>query len=256
MAELISKEYMEKAETKSNLSNTGNNINIELSKEFLTELQDNAYHGMHHEDVMDHIATVIEMLDLINIPDINEGAGKITTWEELVEKFFCKFYPESYDGEEEMLDEGDNWGIDPFEFISQVNSSFDNHKKVNGRTKKPYLKTQEKNNTEKEDVQGRMKRKSNGENLEANNTSNTINDERPNKRICNAEKFEAIKYSNGPNEEYIAIRRCEYNAWERNEISMFLYGVFQFMDTAYWSPVQFDLAESKEIDEVGEVSII
>ncbi|GKA45132.1 hypothetical protein Tco_0737928 [Tanacetum coccineum] len=124
MAELISKEYMEKAETKSNLSNTGNNINIELSKEFLTELQDNAYHGMHHEDVMDHIAT------------INEGAGKITTWEELVEKFFCKFYPESYDGEEEMLDEGDNWGIDPFEFISQVNSSFDNHKKVNGRTKK------------------------------------------------------------------------------------------------------------------------
>ncbi|GKD35414.1 hypothetical protein Tco_1250923 [Tanacetum coccineum] len=67
---------------------------------------------------------------------INEGEGKITTWEELVEKFFCKFYPESYDGEEEMLDEGNNWGIDPLEFISRVNSSFKNHRRVDGRTKK------------------------------------------------------------------------------------------------------------------------
>ncbi|GJX68596.1 hypothetical protein Tco_0304323 [Tanacetum coccineum] len=49
---------------------------------------------------------------------ISEGDGKITTWEELVEKFFCRFYPESYDGEDEMLDEGDNWGIDPLEFLS------------------------------------------------------------------------------------------------------------------------------------------
>ncbi|GKC50339.1 hypothetical protein Tco_1073084 [Tanacetum coccineum] len=31
---------------------------------------------------------------------INEGEGKITVWEELVENFFCKFYPDSYDGEE------------------------------------------------------------------------------------------------------------------------------------------------------------
>ncbi|GJR78927.1 hypothetical protein Tco_0149712 [Tanacetum coccineum] len=46
------------------------------------------------------------------------------------------------------------------------------------------------------------------------------NDEQPNKKVCKTEKFEAIKYSLGPNEEYIAIKRCEYNAWERNEDSM------------------------------------
>ncbi|GJW35850.1 hypothetical protein Tco_0058770 [Tanacetum coccineum] len=62
--------------------------------------------------------------------------GKITTWEELVEKFFCKVYPELHDGEDEMLNEGDNWGIDPLEFISRVNSSFENHMKVDGRTNK------------------------------------------------------------------------------------------------------------------------
>ncbi|GJR44280.1 hypothetical protein Tco_1312383 [Tanacetum coccineum] len=122
---------MEKAPTESNLSITSNNINIELSKEFLVELRKNIYHETYNEDVVDHIAKVIEMVDLIYIPGmdfhqlrmkvfplsladdakewwISEGDGKITTWEELVEKFFCRFYPESYDGEDEMLDERDN----------------------------------------------------------------------------------------------------------------------------------------------------
>ncbi|GJU64869.1 hypothetical protein Tco_1246704 [Tanacetum coccineum] len=146
-----------------------------------------------------------------------QGEGKITIWEELVEKFFCKFYPESYNGEEEMLDEGDNWGIDPLEFISRINSSFDKHMKIDGRTKKllfyawmngswnkrqmndrilgnnnttadlffkPYLITHRKCDTKKEDEQSQTKRK-------YSNTSEFI-DEQPNKRMCKAEKFEAI----------------------------------------------------------------
>ncbi|GJU55822.1 hypothetical protein Tco_1229536 [Tanacetum coccineum] len=113
MAELFLNKCMEEAQTESNLSitNTNNDMNIKLSMEFLTELQNNAYHRIHHEDVVDHIAMVLEMLDLINIPGvdshplrmkafplsladdarqwwINEGEGKITTWEELVENFF------------------------------------------------------------------------------------------------------------------------------------------------------------------------
>ncbi|GKB20110.1 hypothetical protein Tco_0854033, partial [Tanacetum coccineum] len=161
MAEPILKKYMENAQAESNPTEriTDDNINIELSKEFFIELKNNAYHGMFDEDVVDHIAKVLELLDLIKIPDvdshrlrmkvfplslpddarqwwINEGEEKITTWEELVEKFFCKFYPKSHEGEDKMLDEGDNWGIDPLEFISRVNSSFENHMKVDGRTKK------------------------------------------------------------------------------------------------------------------------
>nr|GEV45260.1 hypothetical protein [Tanacetum cinerariifolium] len=204
---------------------------------------------------------VLEMLDLINIPGvdshqlrikvfplsladdarqwwINEEEEKNTTWEELIEKFFCKFYPESYDGEEEILNEGNKWGTDPLEFISRVNSSFKNQKRVDERTKKvlfhswlngswnkrrmddnilnsgdtttnsilePYLKTREKNNPENDDERRQTKRKCKDANLEANNTSNT---------------FEAIKYLLGPNEEYIAIRRCEYDTWERNDDTM------------------------------------
>ncbi|GKC70699.1 putative retrotransposon protein [Tanacetum coccineum] len=127
---------IENAHDKSNLSISSNDINVELSKEFLVKLRKNTYYRMHNEDVVDHIAMVLEMVDLIYIPVDKRGGGKITTWEELVEKFLCRFYPESYDGEDEMLDEGDNWGIDRLEFLSNLNTSFKNYKKVDGRTKK------------------------------------------------------------------------------------------------------------------------
>ncbi|GKD98256.1 hypothetical protein Tco_1382153 [Tanacetum coccineum] len=123
---------MENAQAESNPTEpiTNDNINIDLSKEFLIELKNNADHGMFDEDVVDHIAKVLKLLDSIKIPGvdshrlrmkvfplsladdarqwwINEGEEKITTWEELVEKFFCKFYPESHDGEDEIHDERD-----------------------------------------------------------------------------------------------------------------------------------------------------
>nr|GEY32608.1 hypothetical protein [Tanacetum cinerariifolium] len=84
----------------------------------------------------------------------------------------------------------------------------------------PYLKTQEKNNTKKDDEQSQTKRKCNNANLEANNAFITLNNEQPNERMYNDERFEAINYSPGPNEKYIAIRRCEYDTWERNEDTM------------------------------------
>ncbi|GKA03314.1 hypothetical protein Tco_0676095 [Tanacetum coccineum] len=159
MAEPILYDCMEKAPTESNLSIISNDINLELNKEFLVELRKNIYHGTYNEDVVDHIAKVLKMVDLIYVPGvdshqlrmkvfplsladnakewwISKGDGKITTWEELVEKFFCRFYPKSYDEEDEMLDEGENWGIDPLDFLSNVNTSFKSHKRVDGRTQK------------------------------------------------------------------------------------------------------------------------
>ncbi|GJV64930.1 hypothetical protein Tco_1475758 [Tanacetum coccineum] len=136
--------------------------------------------------------------------------GKITIWEELVEKFFCKFYPESHDGEDEMLDEGDNWGL------IHLNSYHDNNEWKKSDYGNPFntatssfFKAYDEHDIEKGNELRQMKHK------EDNKT-----DEQPNKMVCKSEKFEAIKYSLGPNEEYIAIRRCEYNTWERNEDSM------------------------------------
>ncbi|GKA80953.1 hypothetical protein Tco_0787645 [Tanacetum coccineum] len=223
MTELILKECMENAQAESSLAkpNSNDDMNIELSKEFLMKLQSNAYHGMFDEDVVDHIA---------------KGEGKITTWEDLVEKFFCKFYPKSRDGEDEMLEEGDNWGIDPLEFISRVDivssdeewEEPDYGNPPNTTTDsflKPYFQAQEKNDIEKEDERSQKKRKGNNSNLEINilnkaPKSDNKTDEPPNKRVCKAEKFKAIKYLLGPNKEYIAIKSCEYNTWGRNDDSV------------------------------------
>ncbi|GJW13954.1 hypothetical protein Tco_0018087 [Tanacetum coccineum] len=122
MADPILFDNLEKAPTESNLSITSNDINIELSKEFLVELRKNIYHGTYNEDEVDHIVKVLKMVDLIYVPGVDSHqlqmkvlplsladdakewwiSEEITTWEELVEKFFCRFYPESYDGEDEM----------------------------------------------------------------------------------------------------------------------------------------------------------
>ncbi|GJT94819.1 hypothetical protein Tco_1090337 [Tanacetum coccineum] len=232
MAEPILNKSMEKAQSESYLSITSNDIKINLNKEFLEELQKNTYHGWIDEDVIDHIA----------------------------KKFFCKFYPDSFDGEDEMLDEGDNWGIDPLEFLSRVNSSFDKHMKIDRRTKKvlfhawmnrnwnkrqidnsilssnnttsdsffiPNLKTHEKSDTGKVEEQSQTKHK-------YSNTSSTT-DEQPNKRRCKAEEFEAIQYSLEPNEEYIAIRSYEYDIWERNEdnLSIIYQDIFKKKDKGW-----------------------
>ncbi|GKA52249.1 hypothetical protein Tco_0745445 [Tanacetum coccineum] len=258
MAEPILKIYMENAQAESNPTkpNTDDDINIELSKEFLIELKNNAYHGMFDEDMVDHIA---------------KGERKITTWEELVEKSVCKLYPKSHNGEDEMLDEGDNWGIDPLEFISRVNSSFENHMKVDRRTKKVLFHSWMNGNWNKIRMNDSILNNNEWKKFDYENPLNTAtnsffkayderdieegnelrqmkskednkNDEQPNKRVCIAEKFKATKYSLGPNEEYIAIRRCEYNAWEKNEDSMsqIYQEIFQKKDNG-WK----DLAEKK-----------
>ncbi|GJY32417.1 hypothetical protein Tco_0415912 [Tanacetum coccineum] len=283
MAEPVLNKSMEKAQSESYLSITSNDIKINPSKEFLEELQKNTYHGWIDEDIIDHIAKVLKIVDLISVPGtdshqlrmkifplsltdearqwwIDEGEGKITVWEEVVEKFFCKFYPDSYDGEDEMLDEGDNWGIDPLKLLSRVNSSFDKHTKIDGRTKKVLfhawmngnwnkrqidnsilssnnttsdsffitnLKTHEKSNIGKEEEQSQTKRK-------YSNTSSTT-DEQPNKRKCKVEKFEAIQYSLGPNKKYISIRGYEYDIWERNEdnLSIIYQDIFKKKDEGW-----------------------
>ncbi|GJX57960.1 hypothetical protein Tco_0289350 [Tanacetum coccineum] len=199
---------MENAKTKSSLAkpSTDDDLNIELGKKFLMKLRSNAYYETLDEDVVDHIAKVLEMLNLIKIHNVDSHRlrmkvfplsladdarqwwidnrdGKITTWKELVEKSFCKFYPLSRNGEDEMLEE-------------------------------------EKDDIEKEDERSQKKRKGNNKILNKAPKSDNQNNEQPIKRVYKAEKFEAIKYSLGYNEEYITIKSCEYNAWERNENSV------------------------------------
>ncbi|GKA91528.1 hypothetical protein Tco_0813398 [Tanacetum coccineum] len=64
------------AQNESNLSITSNDINIELSNEFLRELQKNAYHGWIDEDVVNHIAKLAIVLQKAkHIQDFGPTSG-------------------------------------------------------------------------------------------------------------------------------------------------------------------------------------
>ncbi|GJZ40072.1 zf-CCHC domain-containing protein [Tanacetum coccineum] len=107
MTDLILRECMEKARAESSLAKpkVDDNVKIELSKEHLMELRNNSYRGTEEEDIIDHIAKVLEIVDLIKTPNmdtdrlrvhifpfsltgdarewrINEGNDKITAWSE------------------------------------------------------------------------------------------------------------------------------------------------------------------------------
>ncbi|GJZ73770.1 hypothetical protein Tco_0637916 [Tanacetum coccineum] len=70
---------------------------------------------------------------------MNEGDGKINTWEELVNKSFNKFYPLSCTSNYDKMCDDDEEDRDPLEFITWRNSKFKNHKKVDETTKRALL---------------------------------------------------------------------------------------------------------------------
>ncbi|GJX89575.1 hypothetical protein Tco_0341589 [Tanacetum coccineum] len=60
---------------------------------------------------------------------MTEGDGNISTWEELVKKFFKKFYPLSCASNYDKMCEDDEEGRYPLKFIPRRNSKFKDHKK-------------------------------------------------------------------------------------------------------------------------------
>ncbi|GJZ57860.1 hypothetical protein Tco_0613354 [Tanacetum coccineum] len=147
-----------------------------------------------------------------NLSITNDGDGKSPLGRNLLRNSFVDSIP-NHDGEDEMLDERDNWGIDPLEFLSNVDTNNEwkesKYENLPNTATDSFFKAYDIHDIEKENGQRQMKHK-----------DDDRDDKQPNKKVCKTKKFEAIKYSLGPNEEYIAVRRCEYNTWERNEDSV------------------------------------
>ncbi|GKD21164.1 hypothetical protein Tco_1222867 [Tanacetum coccineum] len=213
MAELLLNECMEKARTESNLSivNTNNDMNVELSKEFFTELQSNAYRGKFDEDVVDHIAKVLEMLDLIKVFNVDTDRLRVKVFplsladdannddmriDRMTKSALCQSWIDGWGNNESsdgIVSSDDEW--EEYEYGNPPDTTTDSFFK-------PYMETQEENIIKRIYEQGHTKRK-------YNNTSNS-NDEKPNKRVCKAKKFKAIKYSLRTDEKYLAINENEY----------------------------------------------
>nr|GFA04566.1 hypothetical protein [Tanacetum cinerariifolium] len=112
---------------------------IKVGDEFLNIARDNAFNGIDGGDVIDHIAKILEISEWIKIPNVDmnelrlhiflislsgdakkwqdkETDGTITTWEELGDKFFHKYYPLSHTCNYKILEDLYN-EIDYSEFL-------------------------------------------------------------------------------------------------------------------------------------------
>ncbi|GJX58116.1 hypothetical protein Tco_0289506 [Tanacetum coccineum] len=228
---------MENAQAESSLAKPkiNNNVKIELSKEHLKELQNYAFSRSEEEDVVDHIAKVLEILDLIKIPNVDTDRLRVHV-------FPFSLTASKYDVTRDDEDDGPDY----FEFITWLNSKFKDHRRMDGMTKsalchywvkgegnneldeiessneeweesnyrnlrntdtdlffKPYLDAQEKDNIyEIEKRNERNQKYSEGNISKVNDIilnnaphSDNTKDELLNERVCKAENFEVIKYS-------------------------------------------------------------
>ncbi|GKB19824.1 hypothetical protein Tco_0853747 [Tanacetum coccineum] len=90
---------------------------LNISDEFLKILHDNSFNGKNGSDVTDHLAKVLEITEWIKIPNVSKdelrlhvfskslsrdvekwwnSEGTVTSWKELSDKFFHKYYPLSH----------------------------------------------------------------------------------------------------------------------------------------------------------------
>ncbi|GKE43432.1 hypothetical protein Tco_1470716, partial [Tanacetum coccineum] len=204
---------MEKAPTEPNLSITSNDINIELKKEFLVELRKNIYHETYNEDVVDHIAKLLKMVDLIYVPGVDSHQLRM-------KDFSLSLAYDAKNGG--LVREMEKSPLGRNLLRRSSVDSIPNHTmekmKLDGRTKKvlfhawmngnwnkrriddsilrsnntttdsffkPYLITHGKSDTEKEDEQSQTKRK-------YSNTSNSINEQPNKRRTLEAKKYRRI----------------------------------------------------------------
>ncbi|GJX31242.1 hypothetical protein Tco_0241097 [Tanacetum coccineum] len=122
-------------------------LELKIDDEFLKILRDNSFNGMDGSDVTDHIAKVLEITEWIKIPNVDKdelrlhvfskslsgeaekwwnSEGTSTTWKELGDKFFHKYYPLSHTYKSKISDDLDH-GTDYFEFLYWLASKFDNY---------------------------------------------------------------------------------------------------------------------------------
>ncbi|GJZ66942.1 hypothetical protein Tco_0630182 [Tanacetum coccineum] len=111
---------------------TNNDVKFELNMELLTELRNIAYSGRVEEDVVDHIAKILEILDLIKIANVDPFQLRIEVFPLSLARDARKC---NYD---KMCNDEED-GRDPLEFITWTNLKFKDHKKVDETTKQGLL---------------------------------------------------------------------------------------------------------------------
>ncbi|GJU79076.1 hypothetical protein Tco_1276146 [Tanacetum coccineum] len=248
------------------------NNKIEISKEILVELQNNAFNGAEEIKIQ---KVDQQWLCIFAFPNsltgkarkwwIDEENHKITSWVELVDKFFYKYYPLSRASKTNDSNVREchlkfmNWlstkiknpwklstatknalwnfwekGYDNDTLVDDEESSdeendgsnpMEDHPSVN-----PYLKTTEEGNKSHH-----IKCNCGSKNFAPNDAPYSGNNNQGNEGICRVDKFEVIKYLIGNNEEFMGIRTLERDSWAQtvNGISSIYLDIFRKKDEGW-----------------------
>nr|GEZ23364.1 hypothetical protein [Tanacetum cinerariifolium] len=125
------KRILNKARVEQNLAEPSieSNVKYELSEELLKELRSNYYSGRVEEDMVGHIAKILEILDSIEVTGMDPFQLRMKT------------FPLSLSGKARKwwLNEDDEEGLDPLKFITWRNLKFKDHKKVDEMAKRALL---------------------------------------------------------------------------------------------------------------------
>ncbi|GJS39901.1 hypothetical protein Tco_0564944 [Tanacetum coccineum] len=256
------------------------NDKFKIGDEFLKILQNNTFNGIDRGNVINRMAKVHEISDWIKIPNLdhnqirlhvfsnslsgdakewwnNEIDGTVTTWNELGEKFFLKYYPLSHTCNSKILDDLDN-GTDYLEFLNWLGSKFKNHWNLDRNTKNGLWDFYVRECNDKgsiSDVEPSDKKHDEPCNKTTKNPALTYflnpiwiqqkpqegngiyNFEESNEyspqipvpteydvsnpdELCKSEKFRVIRYSIGSDEEFITISLSNCNTWGKTHGAM------------------------------------
>ncbi|GJU23124.1 hypothetical protein Tco_1156466 [Tanacetum coccineum] len=154
LTELILRECVEKAQGESSLAkpNINKNVKIGLSKKYLMELRNNAYSGSEEEeDVVDHIAKVIEIIYSIKTPDMDTDRLRVHVFPFSLTGAAREWWIN--EGNDKILPkvkgEGNNELMDDIELSDEELKESNYENSCNNDTDsffKPYLDAQEKDN--------------------------------------------------------------------------------------------------------------
>ncbi|GJR13340.1 reverse transcriptase domain-containing protein [Tanacetum coccineum] len=132
---------------------------IKIGDEFLKILHDNSFNGTDGCGVIDHIARVLKITEWIKIPNTDKDElrlhvfskslsgdaekwwnieGTTTTWKELCDKLFHKYYPLSHTYKSKIRDDL-NHVTDYIEFLYWLASKFDNYWELDKNVKSGLL---------------------------------------------------------------------------------------------------------------------
>ncbi|GJW49432.1 hypothetical protein Tco_0090783 [Tanacetum coccineum] len=238
--EFIIREILENAVINSNSKLTETWIDLDKLCKIFKDLQYHAFSGMEEDDVVDHIWS-------------NERDTKITAWGMLVGRFFCKYFPLSRNGKNNIENYCNRDGPGYYEIMAWIDSKHDD-KRIDRMTKsalghawvyrwgindfeddtvssdeeweenkygnppndsfpKPYLNTNNERDKSYHKENNEDTNKSGDKVLSGGPYSEELTNRQLNEKICKVEKFKVLKYSVGDSEEFLAICTRESNSW-------------------------------------------